>query len=55
MDMMLHPSHSTHAQGYEGEISGMDDFKYRYYTTGLMSDATTMPYTTSEGAISRSI
>ena len=49
-------AHSTYCtdalMGYEGEISGIDNFKYRYYTTGLISDAVTMPYTTSEGAIS---
>ena len=29
--------------GYEGEISGVDNFKYRYYTTGATSDLSVLP------------
>lgn len=32
------------------EISSVDAYKYRYYTTGRISDGTTMPYTTTAGA-----
>jgi len=33
------------------EISSVDAYKYRYYTTGRLSDGTTMPYTTAGGAV----
>ena len=29
--------------GYEGEISAVDNFKYRYYTTGATSDLSVLP------------
>ena len=29
--------------GYEGEISAVDNFKYRYYTTGATSDLSLLP------------
>lgn len=35
--------------GQEKEISAVDAFKYRYYTTGRISDGTSMPYTTTAG------
>ena len=42
-------AHSTYCQdecgGYEGELPGVDNYKYRYYITGKVGDLNTLPST----------
>ena len=42
-------AHATYCQdecgGYEGELPGVDNYKYRYYITGKVGDLNTLPST----------
>ena len=46
-------AHDTYCQdecgGYEGELPGVDDYTYRYYFTGKVSDLDSLPRTPGAG------